>query len=160
MSVPLPDEGVPIYDDEPENQRELDAHPEREAILEPWRVRVRRCSSSWIWTLVSYCIVRGRGTRGLFARRQDLAIEIELQAQVCYFTDDWMRAVSEVEGSPEVDGPWGVFITAGSDTVWNTFSPTVGFKAIRTMIAVLCNLKYHTSSYDLSGASLGTPDAR
>ena len=46
--------------------------------------------------------------------------------------------------------------TEGVDTVWNTFSPTIGFTAIRTMISVLCNPKYLVESYDLSGALLGT----
>ena len=46
--------------------------------------------------------------------------------------------------------------TLGLDTVWNTFSPTVGFTAIRTMISVLCNPKFYTSSFDLSGAFLGS----
>ena len=46
--------------------------------------------------------------------------------------------------------------TEGVDTVWNTFSPTIGFTAIRTMISVLCNPKYLMRSYDLSGAFLGT----
>ena len=37
-----------------------------------------------------------------------------------------------------------------------TFSPTVGFAAIRSMVAVLCDPKYAVDSYDLSGAFLGT----
>ena len=44
----------------------------------------------------------------------------------------------------------------GVDTVWNTFSPTIGFTAIRTLIATMCNPKCHVDSYDLSGAYLGT----
>ena len=46
--------------------------------------------------------------------------------------------------------------TEGVDTVWNTFSPTIGFAAIRTLLATLCNPKFVTESFDLSGAFLGT----
>ena len=44
----------------------------------------------------------------------------------------------------------------GVDTVWNTFLPTIGFTAIRTLIATMCNPKWHVDSYHLSGAFLGT----
>jgi hypothetical protein len=44
----------------------------------------------------------------------------------------------------------------GVDTVWNIFSPTIGFTAIRTLMATMCNPKWHVDSYDLSGAFLGT----
>ena len=46
--------------------------------------------------------------------------------------------------------------TEGVDTVYNTFSPTVGFTAIRTLISLLCNPKYHVGSYDLSSAFVAT----
>jgi hypothetical protein len=42
------------------------------------------------------------------------------------------------------------------DTVWNAFSPIIGITAIRTLMATMCNLKWHVDSYHLSGASLGT----
>ena len=44
----------------------------------------------------------------------------------------------------------------GVDTMWNSLSPTIGFTAIRTLIATMCNLKWHVDSHDLSGAFLGT----
>jgi len=44
----------------------------------------------------------------------------------------------------------------GVDSVWNTFSPTKGFIANLTLIATMCNPKWHVDSYDLSGAYLGT----
>ena len=44
----------------------------------------------------------------------------------------------------------------GIDCVWNTFSPTLGFSTIRTLISLMCDPKWMVDSYDLSGAFLGT----
>jgi len=44
----------------------------------------------------------------------------------------------------------------GIDCVWNTFSPTLGLSAIRTLISLMCDPKWMVDSYDLSGAFLGT----
>jgi len=41
------------------------------------------------------------------------------------------------------------------DSVWNTFSPMMGFRANLTLIATMCNPKWHVDSYDLSGAYVG-----
>ena len=38
-----------------------------------------------------------------------------------------------------------------TDSVWNTFSPTLGFSDIRTLISLICDPKWMVDSYDLSG---------
>ncbi len=40
--------------------------------------------------------------------------------------------------------------------MWNTFSPTLGFSTIRTLISLMCDPKWMIDNYDLSGAFLGT----
>jgi hypothetical protein len=44
----------------------------------------------------------------------------------------------------------------GIDCVWNTFSPTLGFSVIRTLISLICDPKWMVDSYDLSGDFLVT----
>jgi hypothetical protein len=44
--------------------------------------------------------------------------------------------------------------TEGVDCVYNTFSPTIGFTAIRVLISLMCDPKYDVGSYDLTGAFL------
>jgi hypothetical protein len=42
--------------------------------------------------------------------------------------------------------------TEGVDCVYNTFSPTIGFTAIRVLISLMCDPEYDVGSYDLTGA--------
>ena len=51
----------------------------------------------------------------------------------------------------------GTSEVAGLDLVWSTFSPTLGFAAIRTLISAMCHPKYNVGSYDLTGFFLGAP---
>ena len=51
----------------------------------------------------------------------------------------------------------GTAETEGVDFVYNTFSPTVGFTAIRVFLeGLMCDPKYDVGSYDLPGAFLST----
>ena len=44
----------------------------------------------------------------------------------------------------------------GIDCVWNTFSPTLGFAAIKTLASLMCDPTWIVDSYDLLEAFLGT----
>ena len=150
MNVPVASSGndsVPIYDDEPTNARELAAHPEREAILKSSVLEIDQLISMDVGILISEA-----EERRLIADKENI-----LRSKMVY-----KRKYVQVDGKERFH-KWksrlavvGAGQEPGLDTVWNTFSPTIGFTAIRTMIALLCDPKYAVESYDLSGAFLGT----
>ena len=139
----------PIYDDEPRNQKELDAHPEKDKILE--------AAAKEMQALIDMDI----GVQLTEKQANDViksGVKI-LRSKMVYKRK---YGISEADGK-EYFLKWkgrlaivGTGETEGVDTVYNTFSPTVGFTAIRTLISLLCNPKYHVGSYDLSSAFVAT----
>ena len=151
MPVPVPSMlKEPIYDDEPKTDREVEKHPEKEDI--------RAAAWKEIQQLIEMSV--GVMLNDDQARKveKDPAMKI-LRSKMVYKRK---YQISPVDGK-EYFLKWKARLAAvgsgqepGVDTVWNTFSPTIGFTAIRTLIATMCNPKWHVDSYDLSGAYLGT----
>ena len=139
----------PIYDDEPRNQRELEAHAEKDAILE--------AAAKEMQALIDMNIgVQLTEAQALEVVNSGVKI---LRSKMVYKRK---YGISETDGK-EYFLKWkgrlaivGTGETEGVDTVYNTFSPTVGFTAIRTLISLLCDPKYHVGSYDLSSAFVAT----
>ena len=148
LDVPVPEHGsTPIYDDEPTNTRELEAHPEKEAILKSSALEIDQMIGMDVGILIS-----PTEEKKLLSNRETI-----LRSKMII-----KRKYAQVNGREQFL-KWksrlaimGNTQEAGFDTVWSTFSPTIGFTAIRTMIALLCDPKYSVESYDLSGAFLGT----
>ena len=139
----------PIYDDEPRNQKELDAHPEKEKILE--------AAAKEMQALVEMDI-------GVQLTEQQAHEVVKSGAKILRSKMVYKRkyGISEADGK-EYFLKWkgrlaivGTGETEGVDTVYNTFSPTVGFTAIRTLMSLLCDPKFHVGSYDLSSAFVAT----
>ena len=148
LEVPVADPRAKVlYDDEPKNQRELDAHPEKKAILESGRAEMDQLISMEVGTLLSAAEV------DRLIREKEVILRSRMLYKRKYTNVSGMDRFLKWKGRLAVDGSRQ---RAGIDTVWETFSPTVGFAAIRSMVAVLCDPKYAVDSYDLSGAFLGT----
>ena len=148
LEVPVADPKAPvIYDDEPNNQRELEAHPEKEAILKSGRAEMDQLIAMDVGTLQS----REEVDRLIKSGQNILRSRMIYKRK--YSIVDGKERFLKWKGRLAVNGRGQ---EKGVDTVWDSFSPTVGFSAIRSMISVLCDPKYAVDSYDLSGAFLGT----
>ena len=149
LSVPVPDDKPVIYDDEPRNSAEVLKHPEKEAILESARKEMQQMIDMDIGVLLTPGEIQDLLARGDRILRAKMVYKRKYAISPTTNKESFLKwkARLAVDGSRQ---------TLGLDTVWNTFSPTVGFTAIRTMISVLCNPKFYTSSFDLSGAFLGS----
>ena len=148
LDVPVPEHGsTPIYDDEPTNARELEAHPEKEAILKSSALEIDQMIEMDVGMLISLPEEKKLLSNKETILRSKMIIKRKY-AQVNGKEQflKWKSRLAIMGNTQE----------AGFDTVWSTFSPTTGFTAIRTMIALLCDPKYSVASYDLSGAFLGT----
>ena len=151
LEVPVPDMSrETIYDDEPKTEKEVEAHKEC--------AEIRKAA----WKEIQQLIEMSVGV--LLDERQAQAIEKDKKVQVLRSKMVYKRKyeISPTDGK-EYFLKWKARLAAvgctqepGVDTVWNTFSPTIGFTAIRTLIATMCNPKWYVDSYDLSGAFLGT----
>ena len=151
LEVPVPDMSrETIYDDEPETEKEVEVHKD--------------CTEIWkaAWKQIQQLIEMSVGV--LQDEWQAQAVERDKKEQVlrskmvykhkydilptngkAYFLK-WKARLAAVGCAQE----------PGVDTVWNTFSPTIAFTAIRTLIATMCKPKWHVDGYDLSGVFLGT----
>ena len=148
LEVPVADLKTPVvYDDEPNTQRELEAHPEREAILTSGRAEMDQLIAMDVGTLVS------REEVDKLIRSGQNILRSRMIYKRKYGMVDGKERFLKWKGRLAVNGRGQ---EKGVDTVWDSFSPTVGFSAIRSMISVLCDPKYAVESYDLSGAFLGT----
>jgi hypothetical protein len=151
LEVPVPDmRRETIYDDEPETEKEVEVHKD--------------CTEIWkaAWKEIQQLIEMSVGV--LQDERQAQAVERDKKEQV-------LRSKMVYKHKYDIlptDGKafflkWKARLAAvgcaqepGVYTVWNTFSPTIGFRAIRTLIATMCKPKWHVDGYDLSGVFLGT----
>ena len=138
-----------IYDDEPRFPAEVLRHPEVKEIQEASRAEMQQLVDMDVGDEISEAQIQElRRTKVKILRSK---MVYKRKYQVCaedgreYFKK-W-KARLAVIGSSEREG---------IDTLWSTFSPTVGFTAIRVVIALVANPKFITESYDLSGAFLGT----
>ena len=142
---------VPIYDDEPQHYKEVLQHPEKDQILE--------AASKEIKQLKDYGV-------GVFPKPEDLP-RIRREHQVLRARMVYKRKYTVIEGADGVAREYflkwkgrlavqGTRETPGVDTVWSTFSPTIGFTAVRVLISLMCDPKFSVDSYDLSGAYLKT----
>ena len=149
LDIPVPDGKKPIYDDEPNNPQELACHPERDAILESSAKEIQQYVDMNVGVLLSPKEVDDViKTGGKILRSRMI-----YKRKYCISPTTKKEEFLKWKGRLAVNGAGQ---TEGVDTVWNTFSPTIGFSAIRSMIAIVCNPKYVTESFDLSGAFLGT----
>ena len=140
-----------IYDDEPRNPREVERHPEREEIEEAGRKEVQQWIEMGIGAELS--------PEDRAAVEADESIRI-LNAKMVYKRKYVFDPVDQREYFLKWKGRLAVVGTsevAGLDLVWSTFSPTLGFAAIRTLISAMCHPKYNVGSYDLTGFFLGAP---
>ena len=143
---------IPIYDDEPKNAKEKDAHPERELLDEAAEKEVQQFKDMGVGVIPSEeeladVIRRGHKilrAKMVYKRKYEIVVGKDGQARERFLK--W-KARLAVVGTGEVEGV---------DTVWNTFSPTIGFTAVRLLISLMCNPDFDVRSYDLSGAFLGT----
>ena len=145
----MTDGKTPIYDDEPNNPKEVEAHPEVEAIKKASRAEIDQLIEMEVGILQSRDAVDKLIREGVKILRSRMIYKRKYQHNQQTGRDEFLKW----KGRLAVNGAGQ---EGGVDTVWNTFSPTVGFAAIRTTIAVLCNPRYSVESYDLSGAFLGT----
>ena len=151
LEVPVPNmDRKPIYDDEPKTEREVETHKEC--------AEIRKAA----WKEIQQLIDMSVGV--LLDDKQARDLERDKRVQILRSKMVYKRKyqISPTDGK-EYFLKWKARLAAvgcaqepGVDTVWNTFSPTIGFTAIRTLIATMCNPRWHVDSYDLSGAYLGT----
>lgn len=151
LEVPVPDiSQETLYDDEPKTEKEVAAHKEADKIREA------------AWKEIQQLIAMSVGV--LLDDQQVRELERDKNVQILRSKMVYKRKyqISPTDGK-EHFLKWKARLAAvgcaqepGVDTVWNTFSPTIGFTAIRTLLAAMCNPKWHVDSYDLSGAYLGT----
>ena len=148
-AVALDKSREPIYDDEPRNYAELMRHPEKDKILQAARKELQQLVDMKVGEMLT----------------EDQETEISSNPNVKILKSK-MVYKRKYQICPEDNKEWflkwkgrlavvGTGEIEGIDTVLNTFSPTIGFTAIRTLISLMCNPKYHVQSYDLSGAFLG-----
>ena len=149
LHVPVTDGKVPIYDDEPNNPKELDAHPEKKEILASAGAEMRQLIEMDIGVLQSPKQVDELIREGVKILRSRMIYKRKYALSKTTNREEFLKWKSRLAVN-------GAGQTEGVDTVWNTFSPTIGFAAIRTLLATLCNPKFVTESFDLSGAFLGT----
>ena len=149
LHVPVTDGKAPIYDDEPNNQKELEAHPEKKEILASSAAEMRQLVEMDIGVLQTPQEVDRLIRDGVKILRSRMIYKRKYALSKTTNREEFLKWKSRLAVN-------GAGQTEGVDTVWNTFSPTIGFAAIRTLIATLCNPKYVTESFDLSGAFLGT----
>ena len=143
---------IPIYDDEPKNAKEKDAHPERELLDAAAEKEVQQFKDMGVGVIpseeeIADVIRRGHKilrAKMVYKRKYEIVVGKDGQARERFLK--W-KARLAVVGTGEVEGV---------DTVWNTFSPTIGFTAVRLLISLMCNPDFDVRSYDLSGAFLGT----
>ena len=143
---------IPIYDDEPKNAKEKDAHPERELLDEAAEKEVQQFKDMGVGVIPSHAEIEDVIRRGhkilrakmVYKRKYEIVVGKDGQARERFLK--W-KARLAVVGTGEIEGV---------DTVWNTFSPTIGFTAVRLLISLMCNPEFDVRSYDLSGAFLGT----
>ena len=149
LHVPVTDGKVPIYDDEPNNPKELEAHPEKKEIRASSGAEMRQLIEMDIGVLQSPKQVDELIREGVKILRSRMIYKRKYALSKTTNREEFLKwkARLAVNGAGQ---------TEGVDTVWNTFSPTIGFAAIRTLLATLCNPKFVTESFDLSGAFLGT----
>jgi len=154
MEVPVPAMSIlkseVVYDDEPKNPKELDRHPDKPAIMSSAQKEVQQLidmqvgveqTDEQVRKLQQDPTVRILNSRFVHKRKY----KISPVDQKEYF-DKWKSRLA-AQGQHE---------EPGIDCVWNTFSPTLGLSAIRTLISLMCDPKWMVDSYDLSGAFLGT----
>ena len=149
LEVPIGQDGPTIYNDEPNNAAEVEKHPERDAIKAAAGKELQQFIDTGVGVLA---------TKDEMNQIQEGTIKV-LRSKILYKRKYVKDAVTGLErflkwkGRIAVDGSMQV---PGVDTVWNTFAPTIGFHAIRTILALTCDSKFEVDSYDLSGAFLGT----
>jgi hypothetical protein len=137
----------PVYDDEPRTAKEVDAHPEREAILASAAAELDQFIEQAIGVEVTkeevaeFIAKGGKILNAKFVYKRKYAIVNGVEQFL-----KWKSRMAVI-GCAERQG-W--------ETVYSTFSPTVAFAAIRLLIALTVDEKYMVDSYDLSGAFLGT----
>ena len=138
-----------IYDDEPRWPSEVMSHPERQEIEQAAKVEMQQLNDMQVGRELTQAQLEDVRRRGVRILRSKMIYKRKYE--ICpidkkeYFKK-WKARLAVI----------GCAETAGIDTLWSTFSPTIGFAAIRLMIALVANLKFVTESYDLSGAFLGT----
>jgi hypothetical protein len=136
----------PVYDDEPRTAKEVDAHPEREAILASAAAELDQFIEQAIGVEVTkeevaeFIAKGGKILNAKFVYKRKYAIVNGVEQFL-----KWKSRMAVI-GCSERQG-W--------ETVYSTFSPTVAFAAIRLLIALTVDEKYMVDSYDLSGAFLG-----
>ena len=150
FEVPVPQEDEePIYDDEPNNMTELARHPERVAILRSAQLEMQQLVDMEVGVMLTEKEVQSVLKEGHKILRSRMIYKRKYAKSPTTGKEHFLKW----KGRLAVDGSGQ---TPGLDTTWSTFSPTVGFTAIRTLVASLCNPAFQVESYDLSGAFLGT----
>ena len=150
FEVPIPQEDEePIYDDEPNNMAELARHPERVAILRSAQLEMQQLVDMEVGVMLTEKEVQSVLKEGHKILRSRMIYKRKYAKSPTTGKEHFLKW----KGRLAVDGSGQ---TPGLDTTWSTFSPTVGFTAIRTLVASLCNPAFQVESYDLSGAFLGT----
>ena len=138
-----------IYDDEPRFPHEVWAHPERKEIEGAASIEMKQLNDMQIGRELSAKQIEEVRRRGIRILRSKMIYKRKYV--ICptdkkeYFLK-WKARLAVI----------GCSETAGVDTLWSTFSPTIGFTAIRLTIALVADKRFTTESYDLSGAFLGT----
>ena len=142
----------PKYGDEPRTAAEVLIHPERDDIEAAARKEMQQLKDTQTGVYPSEKDIADIKRRGLKILRSKMVYQRKYEnytgrdGKVRERFLKW-KARLAVIGTGEV---------LGVDTVWSTFSPTIGFAAIRLIISLMCDPAYDVRSYDLSGAFLGT----
>ncbi len=137
----------PVYDDEPRTAKEVEAHPEREAILTSTATELDQFIEETIGVEVTkeeveeFIAKGGKILNVKFVYKRKYAILNGVEQFL-----KWKRHMTVI-GCAERQG-W--------ETAYSTFSTTVAFAAIRLLLALTVDEKYMVDSYDLSGSFLGT----
>ena len=149
MHVSTEDDNIPVmYDDEHRNSRELMKHKESADILHAGALEMRD---------------RGVAVEPHPDELDRIKREHKILRAKLVYNRKYM-AVTMPDGSVrekfvKCKARLAIVDTAeteGVDCVYNTFSPTLGFTAIRVLISLMCDPKYDVGSYDLTGAFLST----
>ena len=152
MHASSEDEDMPVmYDDEPRNPREVLKHRESADILHAGALEMKQMRDRGV-------AVEPHPDELDRIKREHKILRAKLVYKRKYM------AVTMPDGSVrEKFIKWkarlaivGTAETEGVDCVYNTFSPTIGFTAIRVLISLMCDPKYDVGSYDLTGAFLST----
>ena len=141
-----------VYDDEPKTPAEVERHPEKEAIKAAMEAELKQLFEAKVGRVMSEAevaeVMRKRNTilrsRIIYKRKYEM-----VDGKTVF--KKWKARV--------VAGGYGE--TAGVDSSWSSFSPTLAFTTIRLLMALACDPTVIVDSWDLTGADLYTDlDAR